>query len=37
MTTSTAALGPSARMTHQIPAGHKQNQVRETEDERVNK
>lgn len=32
MTMSTAALGLSARMTHQTPAGHKRNQVRETED-----
>lgn len=33
MTTSTAALGPSARMTHRTPAGHKRNEVREKKEE----
>lgn len=33
MTTSTAALGLSAHMTHQTPAGQTTNQVRETEEE----
>ena len=31
MTMSTAALGPSARMTHRTPAGHARNPVRKTE------
>jgi len=32
MTTSTAAPGPSANMTHRTPAGHKRNTVREMEE-----
>lgn len=32
MTTSTAALGLSAHMTHQTPAGRKRNKAREIEE-----